>query len=129
MRVANYRMMCPNGLHLHNGKVCERCKNGKEFWCFLLNCEGDLFKSAGYALRSYIARFSGRYKNNISAYICASRFLYARLVDAGFEPQRIHIVPNLMPDKIHPKSLLSEKDGEYVGYVGRISREKCTRIA
>jgi glycosyltransferase involved in cell wall biosynthesis len=128
MRVANYRMMCPNGLHLHDGKVCERCKDGKEFWCFLLNCEEDLFKSAGYSLRSYIARFSGRYKKNITAYICASNFLYNRLVDAGFEPQKIHIVPNLMPDKVQPDSLLSEKDGEYVGYVGRISREKGVHV-
>jgi glycosyltransferase involved in cell wall biosynthesis len=128
MRVANYRMMCPNGLHMHDGKVCERCKNGREYWCFLLNCENNFFKSAGYALRSYIARLSGWYKNNISAYLCAARFLNDRLVEAGFEPKRIHIVPNLMPDKIPSDNLLSKDDDEYVGYVGRISREKGVHV-
>jgi glycosyltransferase involved in cell wall biosynthesis len=128
MRVANYRLMCPNGLHMHNGKICERCKNGREYWCFLLNCESNIFKSAGYALRSYISRLSGWYKNNISAYFCASLFLYNRLVEAGFEPQRIHIIPNLMPDKAPPESTLSEDAGEYVGYVGRVSKEKGIKV-
>ena len=36
MRVANYRLMCPNGLHLSHGKVCERCLGGKEYWCLLM---------------------------------------------------------------------------------------------
>jgi glycosyltransferase involved in cell wall biosynthesis len=124
MRVANYRLMCPNGLHMHNGKICERCKNGREYWCFLLNCENNIFKSAGYALRSYISRLCGWYKNNISAYFCASQFLYNRLVDAGFASQKIHIIPNLMPDKTPPENILSDNYGDYVGYVGRLSKEK-----
>ena len=31
MRVANYRLFCPNGLCLSHGSVCERCAGGKEY--------------------------------------------------------------------------------------------------
>jgi len=130
MRVANYRLMCPNGLHLHHGKVCERCKNGREYWCFLLNCERNIFKSAGYALRSYTSRSRGSFKKNVSAYSCASQFLYDRLVEAGFEPRKIHIIPNLMPTKqsLPESNALSDAPDGYVGYVGRISKEKGIRV-
>ena len=49
MTVQNYRLLCPNGLHLRNGKVCEKCCRGHEFFCALHNCERSLPKSIGYA--------------------------------------------------------------------------------
>ncbi|MFW6256180.1 MAG: glycosyltransferase family 1 protein, partial [Candidatus Sumerlaeota bacterium] len=50
MRCPNYRLFCPNGLHLCRSQVCEKCLGfGKELWCLLKNCEENLPKSAGYA--------------------------------------------------------------------------------
>ena len=128
MRVSNYRLICPNGLHLRGGTVCERCRNGREYWCFLLNCEGNLFKSLGYALRGYTSRSLGLFKKNVSAYFCSSHFLRGRLIEAGFDPSKIHIIPNLMPDKEEFKAADSHNGDEYVGYAGRISEEKGARV-
>jgi glycosyltransferase involved in cell wall biosynthesis len=124
MRVPNYRFMCPIGLHLSRGEVCERCINGKEYWCLLKNCKEDPFVSMGYALRSMVSRKAGLFKNNVSAYICASQFMYQKMIDAGFEAQRLHIIPNLVPDPISSGETLTTANGCYVGYVGRISEEK-----
>jgi len=121
MRVANYRLMCPNGLHLSHGRVCERCIGGKEYWCLLMNCEGNIFKSAGYSLRNAVARSMGLYKENVTEYISASSFLRNRMVEAGFPVERIHTIPNVVPD-VERTSITGEHN--YVAYVGRISREK-----
>jgi glycosyltransferase involved in cell wall biosynthesis len=125
MFVANYRLMCPNGLHMSHGKTCEKCLGGREYHCILNNCEQNLFKSTGYALRNAVARIGGFYRNNVSAFVCASRFLKARMTDAGFDPQRMHLIPNVVPEaEIRPTT----GDGSYVGYVGRISREKGVHV-
>jgi glycosyltransferase involved in cell wall biosynthesis len=124
MRVANYRLMCPNGLHLSHGRVCEKCLHGREYWCLLKNCEEDLFKSAAYALRSATARLMGFYRDNVGGYLCASRFLRDRLIAAGFEAARLHVIPNALADGRLRAGADAASVGSFVGYVGRISREK-----
>jgi glycosyltransferase involved in cell wall biosynthesis len=128
MRVANYRLMCPNGLHLSHGEVCERCLYSKEFWCILRNCEEDIFKSIGYALRNAVARVRGFYRNNISAYYCASQFLRNRMIDAGYEAESIHVIPNIIPAVKTIDTERAKANGSYVAYVGRISREKGVHV-
>jgi len=128
MRVANYRLMCPNGLHLSHGAVCERCVYGKEHWCVFKNCEENILKSIGYAVRNSVARIAGFYRKSISVYICASQFLRKRMIDAGYEAERIHVLPNIVPDAKTIETEQSKADGSYVAYVGRISREKGVHV-
>lgn len=124
MRVANYRLMCPNGLHFSHGEICERCLNGREFWCVLRNCEGRLLKSVGYAIRNWAARVQGLYRKNVDAFICASDFLKKRMIQAGFKASRIFVNPNMVRFQMEGGAGENLNDGEYVGYVGRLSREK-----
>jgi hypothetical protein len=56
MRLSNYRLICPNGLFLTHGEICERCRGGKEYWCVLRNCEESFSKSFGYALRNWVRK-------------------------------------------------------------------------
>ena len=128
MRVANYRLMCPNGLHLSHGEVCERCLYNKEYWCVLKNCEESFLKSTGYALRNAVARILGFYKNSVNAYICASHFLRNRMISAGFTASKLHVIPNIVPDVGAKKAELTNKDGSYVAFAGRISKEKGVHV-
>jgi glycosyltransferase involved in cell wall biosynthesis len=124
MRVANYRLMCPNGLHLSHGEVCERCLQSNEFWCILRNCEENIFKSIGYALRNAVARIMGFYTKSVSAYICASQFLRNRMISAGYDKKKIHVIPNIVPNVEIGRREELDTDRSYVAYVGRISIEK-----
>jgi glycosyltransferase involved in cell wall biosynthesis len=124
MRVANYRLMCPNGLHLSHGQVCEKCLYGREYWCVLKNCEEDLFKSTAYAVRSATARLMGWYRDNVAAYLCASRFLQHRIIAAGFEAARVHVLPNAVWGGQPCTAPEPKEVAPYAGYVGRISQEK-----
>lgn len=121
MRCPNYRLFCPNGLHLSHGKVCERCLGGKEFWCVMKNCENDLLKSTGYALRHAAARISNRIMNHVSLFIVLSEFQKKRFIASGIRPDRMKIISNIAP-AVHEKT--SDNPGQTVSFVGRISPEK-----
>lgn len=120
MTLHNYRLNCPNGLHMTRGQVCERCYGGREWWCLLRNCEDNFFKSLGYALRNYTARVRRMFHDNVTMYACLTEFHKQRLIESGLPESRISILPNicnLKPD--NPSSV-----GNYIGFVGRVSYEK-----
>ncbi len=121
MRVSNYRLICPNGLFLSHGRLCEKCRSGKEYWCLLRNCENNFIKSFGYAIRSWVARKMRFYRDNVTYYYAQTKFQKQCLVDEGYPSKRISIIPNMIQaDSEETK----QKLGNYIGYVGRISSEK-----
>jgi len=121
MTVHNYRLVCPTGLHMLHGKVCQDCVGGREYMCVVHRCEGGLGKSLGYALRAWVARKMRFYFDNVTMYAALTEFQRARLITAGFPTERIAVVPNMA--STHGVPATAEL-GNYVGYVGRISFEK-----
>jgi glycosyltransferase involved in cell wall biosynthesis len=121
MTVHNYRLVCPNGLHMLHGQVCEKCVGGREYNCALNRCEGSRLKSLGYAVRNTVARKMGFFRKNVTMYAALTDFQRKRLIAAGFPPERIAIIPNMV--RTAPK-LPANPIGEWVGYIGRISYEK-----
>lgn len=120
MRVPNYRLLCPHGLLMTRGRVCERCRGGGEHWCVLKNCEGSLPKSLGYALRNWFARKTRLFQDNVTLYYALTEFQRNLMAEAGFPPERIQIIPNMT----EPVSSGKPGVGSYVAYAGRISPEK-----
>ncbi len=125
MTVHNYRLVCPNGLHMPKGRyeICEKCCGGREYWCVLRNCEQSLFKSLGYALRTYTARRLGLFRKNVTLFACLTEFQRKRLIAEGYPADRLRVVPNMYPADMGGK-MNQEASGEFVAYVGRISPEK-----
>jgi len=124
MTVHNYRLVCPNGLHMTRGEVCEKCRGGREYWCVLRNCEGSLPKSLGYALRNWVARKRRAFLDNVAMYAALTEFQRQRLIAEGFPAERIAVVPNMVACD---GCAVGEETGDYVAYVGRISPEKGVR--
>jgi glycosyltransferase involved in cell wall biosynthesis len=121
MTVHNYRLACPSGLHMVADQVCEKCRNGREYWCVINNCEAHLLKSLGYALRNYVARKLRLFKSSVTIYACITQFQKQRLIAEGFSEQRLAVLPNFAGkvDANGPNGL-----GSYVGFIGRVSSEK-----
>ncbi len=123
MRCPNYRLICPNGLFMSKGEVCERCSGGREYWCILRNCENDIFKSMGYALRGYVARRFSLFKNNVDVFMVLTEFARQKLIKNSFNTERIRVISGLADMSLIPNG--SEiKEGKYVAFAGRISSEK-----
>ncbi|MBQ6238103.1 MAG: glycosyltransferase family 4 protein [Bacteroidales bacterium] len=123
MTVHNYRLICPTGLFLRNGHPCETClERGNETGCILHNCEQSLFRSIGYALRNTTARLSRAYLDNVDHYCCLTEFQRAKLIAAGFDKDRISVIPNYI-ELPEPTDKPFPQQG-FVGYAGRLSYEK-----
>lgn len=123
MSVHNYRLVCPTGLHMskRSARICEKCCGGREYWCVLKNCEGNIVKSLGYAARGLIARKARWYRANVSIYACLTGFQRRRLIAAGYPQERITVIPNM----VRPAGGDGDASlGDYVGFAGRISPEK-----
>jgi glycosyltransferase involved in cell wall biosynthesis len=122
MTVHNFRLACPNGLLLSHGEVCHRCLGGGEYWCVLRNCENDIFKSTGYALRTAVARILRRYCDHVNHFLCLSTFQKDLLIEEGLPADRVTVLAN--PMSFASETISSKEKNGYVAYVGRISLEK-----
>jgi glycosyltransferase involved in cell wall biosynthesis len=121
MTVHNYRLICPTGLFMTDGKVCHRCRGGREYWCLLRNCQGSIPKSLGYALRNWAARRRRSFLANVTMYAALTEFQRRILIDEGYPADRIVVVPNMAAGE---GIAASDALGSYVGFVGRVSPEK-----
>ena len=127
MTVHNYRLICPTGLFLRDGKPCENClRNGNERDCLRYNCENDLFRSLGFMLRNCVARRMRFYIDNVDYYCCLTDFLRQKLLQAGFAPEKIKVFHNYVKyyEPADPTPETEAWGKGFVGYVGRLSHEK-----
>ena len=121
MTVHNYRLICPNGLFYMNGNICERCSFGREYWCVLKNCENNIIKSVGYALRNWWSRYKSYFLENVNIFVCLTEFQRTKLIDVGFPEEKITVLPNMVEI---PSLNITSNVGEYIGFAGRLSQEK-----
>lgn len=121
MTVHNFRLICPTGLFMRNGKPCERCLEKRNEWgCILHNCEHSWMKSIGYAARNAVARKSRAYKDCVDRFVCITAFQKQKLIAAGYGVGKMAVIPN----NIDVVDSLTQKKGDYVAYLGRLSYEK-----
>lgn len=121
MTVHNFRLICPTGLFMRNGGPCEYClQKGNEWGCVKFNCENSLLKSVGYAARNAVARIKRHYIDCIDKFACITDFQRRKLIEAGFPAEKITVIPNSMDADV----ISMPKQGDYVAFSGRLSREK-----
>ncbi|GHU69589.1 glycosyl transferase [Bacteroidia bacterium] len=123
MTVHNFRLICPLGLFMRRAepKPCETClQKGNEWPCIRYNCELNWVKSIGYAGRNWYARKTKAYIKNVDFYACITQFQIEKLVEAGFDVQKMVHISNFL-DKIER---YEPQLGDYVAVSGRLSKEK-----
>lgn len=121
MTCHNYRLVCPTGMHMREGRICELCLGGREHWCLLKNCRGDWAESAAYAVRNAVHRKLGLYRNHVHRFIAVSSFVRDRLVAAGLPAERMAVIPNWVAP---PPETADCRQGRYAAFAGRFSPQK-----
>jgi glycosyltransferase involved in cell wall biosynthesis len=121
MDIQDYKLTCPMGQHLRDGQICEKCKTGSVAWSAIHACKGGHVTSAAYAIAHGITRMRRAYHHGIDLFITPSQFTANYLISAGYDRDRIAIVPNMCD---LPNAEPSTGAGEYAAFVGRISPEK-----
>ncbi len=120
----NYRLLCPTGLFMRNGRPCEKCTGGlREFNCIAHKCEGTFFGSVAYAIRSFNARMGGYYNWGIDRVVALTSFQKQKFIQHGIDAQRIDVVENFALCQGLEVDNSSQRDGSVL-FVGRFSFEK-----
>ncbi len=121
MSIHNFNLTCPIGLHEHNGEKCIRCLEGKEYWCILLNCAGNMMKSVNYGLRHAYARKKRFFYEYVDIYIAATHFMKNWLISNGYTDEKIVVIPHMLSI---PENPAQTSHGTYVLFAGRLERAK-----
>jgi len=117
--IHNYRFLCPNGLFFRNGEVCELCRGGYFSNAVKYKCYKD--SKIFSLLYSAIIKLNYKtFRRFIDGYIALTDFTKIKLIDSGFDEDKIYIKANGMVDKC--PAVLENKN--YFLYVGRLSKEK-----
>lgn len=121
----NYRVICPNGLLLRGGKVCENCIGRLLAWPAVIHAcyRGSRSESAVVAAMLATHRAMGTWQRKVGAYIALTKFGRDRFIRGGLPAERIMVKPHFVEDP----GPADDRDGHAV-YVGRLSQEKGIRI-
>ena len=122
MTMHDYKLVCPTYSMLLDGEPCERCKDGKYYWCFLKNCTKSSYsKSLLNTLEMYLHHKILHIYDKIDLFISPSMFLKEKVEEMGFRGEIFHLPNFLELDDFFP--CYEAKENSIV-YVGRLSQEK-----
>lgn len=117
----NYRLACPNALLFREGRICVDCLGrsvplpGIVRGCY----RGSRLQSATTAAMIAAHRLRGTWRR-VDAYIALTAYQKTLMSKAGLPTDRIHVKPNFTFDP-GPRC---PTPGNYILFVGRLSREK-----
>lgn len=118
----NYRLLCPNGMFLRDGKVCEACLDkfvpfpSIQHGCY----RGKRLPSAGVAAMLTSHRIAQTWKHRVNIYLALTDFARQKLIQGGIAAEKVIVKPNF----VHPDPGEGNGNGKYALFVGRLSHEK-----
>lgn len=124
----NFRLIHPNGLMYHNGKIDHRSiNNGSAYKCILDGVyRNSIIQTAVAAHMIEYHRKKKTWSQYPTVFIALSKFSKDLFVKGGLPDDRIIVKPNFLKDplKEHQSVSLNPRKKKRFIYVGRISYEK-----
>ncbi len=124
----NYRLIHPNGLMYHNGKIDLRSINGGSAYKCVMDgvYRNSIMQTAVTAHMIEYHRKNSTWKKFPSVFIALSQFSKSKFIEGGLPEDRIFIKPNFLKDPLidfKGLEIKPNKNNRFM-YVGRISSEK-----
>ncbi|MGL1922385.1 MAG: glycosyltransferase family 4 protein [Hyphomicrobiales bacterium] len=120
----NYRLFCPAGIPMRDGKVCTQCIDKHSVWpalkhgCYRNNRVATLPIAANVALQ----RMRKTWQKDIEAFIVLTDFQKDLMISAGLPENSVKVKPNFYEGS--PTMIPYEKRQNRVVFIGRLSEEK-----
>lgn len=122
--VHTYKAVCPSYrlFVMHQNRICEKCLHGAYYHAVLEKCHKQSFwASALLSVEASVHRMLRMYSRYIDLFIVPSAFMGRKMVEGGFQPDRIRHLWYTINLKGYP--VRTDSDGYFV-YYGRLSEEK-----
>ncbi len=122
----NYRLLCPGGLFLRNGEVCEACLGRTVSWPGVAHACYRESRPATAAVSAMLTvhRALGTWQRKVDVYVALSEFARNKFVQGGLPAERIVVKPNSVDIDAGTRTT----GDEYALFVGRHAEEKGLRI-
>ncbi len=125
--VQNYRLVCPSGVLLRDGAICEDCVGRSFAWpgirhrCY----RNSAAQSATVAAMLWSHRQLKTWSRRVDLYVSATEFSRAKLAEGGIPADRIRVKPNFL--NRDPGADGRAAQGDYALFVGRLAPVKGLR--
>jgi glycosyltransferase involved in cell wall biosynthesis len=120
----NYRLLCPGGLLLRDGKVCEECMEHGVWRSVRYGCyRQSSMATAVVAAMLATHRLLGTWSRVIDYYLVPTNFGRRKFIEGGLPPEKLLVKPNF----VYPDPGEGHGERTYALYVGRLSPEKGLR--
>lgn len=118
----NYRLLCPQGMLLREGRPCEVCVGQTPPWPGVVHAcyRGSRVATSAVAAMLTVHRALGTWGRKVAAFIALSHFARNRFVEGGLPVDRLYVKPNFVASDPGQGS----HEGDFFLYVGRLSPEK-----
>jgi len=121
MTLHDYKLACPTYQLLDQGVPCQACVGGHFTQAVLRRCKGNsLTASSLAAFELWLHTTAGAY-GPVGRFVCPSRFLAAKMSEAGVFPERLRWLPHFIDTSAVERK--RERGGGVV-FAGRLSPEK-----
>lgn len=117
----NYRLLCPSGVFLRDGRVCEDCLGQPiPLPSVLHGCYRDSRVASSVVAAMLSVHRALQTWDLVDVYIALTEFAREKFIQGGLPAEKIIVKPNF----IAPDPEIGQGDGGYVLYAGRLSPEK-----
>lgn len=122
MTLHDLKMVCGSYAMVADEKICEACKDGKHYNCFLKSCmKNSILKSLLTSIEMYLHHRILKIYNQVDIFISPSQFIMNKLTDMGFRGRIIYLANFVECKNFLPIYQSNERS---IAYIGRLSRDK-----
>jgi glycosyltransferase involved in cell wall biosynthesis len=117
----NFRLLCPQGMHLREGRPCDACVGRAPVAAVRHACyRGSRAATAAVAAMLTVHRGLGTWTRHVDAFVALSAFARDRFLKGGLPAERLHVKANF----VDPDPGEGRGDGDFLLFVGRLADEK-----
>lgn len=121
----DYKLLCPSYSCLRKGNVCELCFYNK-FNVVKLKCMKNSLPASVLGYLEALYWNKNKLSKYIDTFICPSEFMQQKMLQGGFNIEKLKIVSNFIEKSktdLFSRSKVDERENAYC-YIGRLSEEK-----
>ena len=124
--IHDQKLLCPRYDGLKNGKdFCKECYHDKR-GVLRNRCMKDSLVASWLAYMEARKWSRERLEASTDVFICPSQFMAERMMEGGFQKEKLHVLCNFIDVAKCQKDSYEERS-DYYCYVGRLSHEKGTK--